>query len=165
MDDSQESWYVMADKVEVHSAVAMAALNGQLATKPGVTERSARAIRLRNELNLILELVVKMRERLERELAESDQVQSKFIGKDFIDKVNKLAQSYERLTSSRIALVKAEKAAEDEMTPAQEMEAVRTFVLEGLDNTERAKFLWKLNAAHKKLTGGEWPPKDWPSYE
>ena len=156
----------MADKVQgakaqIHSAAALAALNGTLKTKPGVTERSARAVRLKNELNVMLELIVKMRERLENELADS--AQQKFIDKNFIDKVNKLAQSFERLTASRIQLDKAEKSLEAEMSPAEEMAAVRTFILEGLDNTERAKFLWKLNESHKKLTGGVWPPEKDPT--
>ena len=145
---------------KIHSAAAMAALNGTLKTKPGVTERSARAVRLKNELNVMLELIVKMRERLENELAD---VTHKFIDDKFITKVNKLSQSFERLTSARIQLDKAEKALEAEMTPAEEMAAVREFILTGLDNTERAKFLWKLNEAHKKLTGGQWPPKEEPS--
>ena len=150
------------EPTKIHSAAAMAALNGTLKTKPGVTERSARAVRLKNELNVMLELVVNMRERIQAEL---DEVSHKFIDSKFIDKVNKLSQSFERLTAARIALDKAERAMEKEMTPAEEIDAVRTFILEGMNNTERAKFLWKLNEAHKKLTGGNWPPKTDPNVE
>lgn len=135
----------------VHASALIAQAEKELKRKPGVAERTARAIRLKEELNLILELVVKMRERLERELEDSDQVQAKYIDKGFISKLRELSMCYERLTSSRIALGKAEKAEEAEMTPAEEMEAVRAFIM-ALDNTERAKFLWKLNEAHKNST-------------
>lgn len=130
----------MAEKRE-HKAAIVAAINKELKVKPGVTERSARALRLKTELNQILELVVEMRVRLENELKDS--AQQKFIDKGFIDKVNKLSQSYERLTSARIALDKAEKAMEAEMTPAEEIDAVRNFIL-AMDSQERGKFFYKI---------------------
>lgn len=128
-------------------------LDKQLRMKPGVTERTARAIRLKNELNLFLEMVADMRQRLLNELDDAAKAgNSQYIDKTFLSKLKDLSTCYERLTKCRIDLNKAEKQMEDEMTPAEEMETVRNFVM-ALDNTERAKFLWKLNEAHAKTTG------------
>ncbi len=121
--------------------------------KPGVTERSARAIRLKEELNLILELVVHSRESLNNEL-NSEFAQKKLsVDKPFISKLKDVSACYNSLTDARIRLDKAEKALEAEMTPAEEMAAVRAFIM-ALDNKERIMFLNKLFEAHKRITGG-----------
>lgn len=138
-------------KSEPHKGSAvLAALDGTLKMRPGVGDRSARAIRLKNELNLMLELVVNIRERLESEL--KDAVSDKFINRDFVSKLKDLSQIFERLTSARIQLDKAERAMEAELTPAQEKDAVKNFV-RALVGFERGEFLRDEWAYHIKHGG------------
>lgn len=115
--------------------------------KPGVTERSARALLLKNELNVILELVVHAREALENEL-KSEFAQKKLgIDKPFLDKLKGLTACFTELTASRIRLDKAEKEMEAEMTPAEELDAIEKHVA-SLDNEERYHLIKRLWAAH-----------------
>lgn len=113
----------------------------ELGKKPGVGERTARAIRIKAELQLMLQLVVEVRERLETELADAGQ--AKFISREFVSKLKDLASMYERLSNSQTQLLKTEKMLEDEMTPAQEVEAVRTF-LASLPLTEQGDIIEQL---------------------
>lgn len=140
------------DELKKGAAVA-AALNGELSMKPGVAERTARALRVRNELGLILELVVNIRVRLEQELA--DAVSAKFINKEFVTKLKDLTACYQTLTQCQIQLNKSEKAMEDDMTPAQEKAAVMAFV-KALDGSERYDVihdLWAWHLANKNNNG------------
>lgn len=120
--------------------------------QPGVVERSARAIRLKEELNLILELVVHSRESLNNEL-QSEFAQKQFsVDKPFISKLKDLTACYNSLTDARIRLDKAEKAMEAEMTPQEEKAAVRAFIM-SLENKERIQFLTSMLEAHRKIVG------------
>lgn len=121
-----------------------------LRTPATVGERSARAVKLKNELNTMLELVVNIRERLVNEIDDAKQM--KFIDKGFMSKLKDLAQIFDRLTSARIQLDKAERALEAEMTPYQELQAVRSFIRE-LGGVERADFLKTEILWHNAQTG------------
>lgn len=117
---------------------------------PGVRERSARVIRLKEELNLILEVVVHAREALSNEL-KSEVAQKKLsIDAKFLGKLRALTSAYRELTDARIRLDKSERTLEKELTPAEELEAVREHVL-SLENPERGKFLRDLIRRHNSL--------------
>lgn len=69
-----------------------------------------------------------------------------------MSKLKDLAQIFDRLTSARIQLDKAERALEAEMTPYQELQAVRSFIRE-MKGSERAEFLRNEILWHKAQTG------------
>jgi hypothetical protein len=117
---------------------------------PGVHERTARAIRLKGELQTMLELVVNVRERLENELAGAGQ--EKFINREFVSKLKDLASMFERLSNAHIQLLKTEKMLEDAMSPEQERQAVRNF-LDAMSLTECADFIFRLTEDYR-LRGG-----------
>ena len=125
-------------------------LDKELKIKPGVAERSARAIRLKEELNLILELVVHSREALENELSSEFAQKKLSVDKAFIGKLSDLTRCYQALTASRIQLDKSERTMEAEMTPAQEKQAVRDFVA-SLGADERYDIIHEMWAAHRKV--------------
>ncbi len=127
---------------------------------PGVRERSARVIRLKEELNLILELVVHSRESLQNEL-NSEFAQKKLsIDKQFLTKLKDLTASYNSLTASRIQLDKSERTMEKEMTPSEEKQAVFDYFL-SLDGGERARMLRAMIAAHNDMKGPQGVRTDW----
>lgn len=121
-----------------------------LKLKPGVVSKTARAIRLKDELQKMLQLVVNVRSRLETEL--EDAVQAKFIDRTYVGKLKDLATMYERLTGSHIQLLKTEKTIEDAMTPAQEKQAVRDFVA-SLSLTEGGDLIEDLIARFRTAGG------------
>lgn len=129
---------------------------------PGVRERSARVIRLKEELNKILELVVHSRESLENELGSEFAQKKLSIDKAFLLKLKELTACYNSLTASRIALDKSEKAMEKEMTPAEEVDAVITFIA-SLDNQERGNVLRKMIDAHLALVHPNAKARGWLS--
>lgn len=122
---------------------------GTIKHKEGVTERSARALRLKDELNRILELVVHSREALENELGSEIAQRKLSIDQPFLKKLKELTACFNSLTDARIRLDKSEKAMEAEMTPAEEMEAVRLFVA-SLGQEERYHFIQRLWKEHKE---------------
>lgn len=124
-------------------------LDKELKIKPGVAERSARAIRLKEELNMILELVVHSRQALENELSSEFAQKKLSVDKAFISKLKDLSGCYHSLTASRIQLDKAERQMEAEMTPAQEKQAVRDFVA-SLGTDESYDIIHEMWRAHKK---------------
>lgn len=138
-----------------NGAAVAAALDKHLKMKPGVAERSARAIRLKEELNLILELVVKMRKRLEGEEAQA--VSGVLISKEFVAKLKDLTHCYQTLTKSRIDLDKAERSMENDMTPAQEKKAVKDYV-SSLGGAEKADLIKDMWAEHLRTRGKGGPP-------
>lgn len=115
--------------------------------KPGPRERSARIIRLKEELNLILELVVHSREALTNELSTEFTQKKLTVDVAFLKKLRELTAMYEILTKSRIQLDKAETSLEREMTPADELKAVRDFI-KSLSPSERGVELRDLIAWH-----------------
>lgn len=118
--------------------------------KPGVTERSARALLLKNELNVILELVVHAREALQSELSTEFAQKKLSIDKPFLDKLKGLTACFTELTASRIRLDKAEKEMEAEMTPVEELNAIESHVM-SMANEERYNFIQRLWAAHRAV--------------
>lgn len=121
----------------------------QVKAKPGPRERSARIIRLKEELNLILELVVHSREALTNELDSEFAQKKRSIDAVFLKKLKELTIMYETLTKSRISLDKAEHALEREMTPADELRAVRDFI-KSLEPMERGENLRDLIKWHNE---------------
>ena len=119
---------------------------------PGVRERSARVIRLKEELNKILELVVTGRESLEHDLQPHGMLRERSVDKAWMGKLKDLTSCYNSLTTSRIQLDKSERSMEREMTPAEEKEAVYSFVM-SLDGQERGFFLRKMINAHNAAQG------------
>lgn len=127
---------------------------------PGVRERSARVIRLKEELNLILELVVHSREALNNELSSEFAQKKLSIDKEFLSKLKDLSACYNTLSASRIQLDKSERSLEKEMTPAEEKGAVRDFIL-ALSGYERGAFLRELIAGHRDLQPRTGNKTDW----
>lgn len=81
-------------------------------------------VRLKEELDSAIKLVVHARESLENEL-DSEWAQKKLsVDEKFLKKLAQLTASFNSLTESKIRLDKAEKAMERDMTPEEEREAV-----------------------------------------
>lgn len=92
------------------------------------TSRNAVIIRLKDELDAAIALVVHARESLENEL-DSEWAQKKLsVDKAFLAKLKELTASFNSLTESKIRLDKAEKAMENDMTPEEEFEAVKQYL-------------------------------------
>lgn len=119
-----------------------------------VRVRNERVIRLKEELNRILELVVHSREALENELKSETAQRKLFIDEKFIKKLKELTGCYNALTQSRIQLDKAERTLEKELTPGEERDAVVEFI-QALDGIERGRLLKRLVIWHNEgLKGG-----------
>lgn len=121
-----------------------------LARTPGVRERSARVIRLKEELNLILEVVVHAREALSNELSSEVAQKKLSIDAKFLSKLKALTSAYRELTDARIRLDKSERTLEKELTPAEEKQAVREFIL-SLEGKERASMIKGLIVDHNSM--------------
>lgn len=114
-----------------------------------VGKRSERVLRLKEELNRILALVVHSRESLENEL-DSEFAQKKYsIDNNFLKKLKELTACYGTLTDARIRLDKSEKALEREMTPEEEEAAVREYIMEK-STDDRRLFLRNMVEAHMR---------------
>jgi hypothetical protein len=123
--------------------------------RDGVVARSARVLRLKEELNLQLELVVHARESLENELSSEIAQKKLSIDKSFLSKLKELTACFNSLTDARIRLDKSEKALEKEMTPQEEKEAVRAFVA-SLTVDERynlIQMMWRDHKANRDSRG------------
>lgn len=120
-----------------------------LKERPGVKERSARVIRLKEELNKILELVVLARETLTNELGMDFQRKNEVINGSWLKKLKELTTAYNTLTDSRIRLDKSEKSLEREMTPEEEIDAISTFLL-SLEFQDRSELLRRFIREHNK---------------
>lgn len=115
-------------------------IDGTVRTRGTIRERNERVVRLKEELNLILQLVVHSRESLDNEL-DSEFAQKKLsIDEKFLRKLKELTACYNSLTDARIRLDKSERSLEKEMTPAEERETVRAFV-RSMELNERSEFL------------------------
>jgi hypothetical protein len=118
--------------------------------KDTVRVRNDRVIRLKEELNLILELVVHSREALTNELSSEFAQKKLAIDKPFLTKLKELTACYNSLTDARIRLDKAERSLEKDLSPAEEKEAVRDYVL-SLGRAERGKFLKQMITKHNMM--------------
>jgi hypothetical protein len=127
-----------------------------------VTVRNERVMRLKDELNKILSLVVDSREALTRELelAESPYKKEKeSITTNYLKKLRELTVMFRELTASRIALDKAERTLERDMTPADAKAAVQEFIL-SLPARERGLFIKRLTRLHNEhVTTTGLPPR------
>lgn len=112
-----------------------------------VRVRNERVVRLKDELNLILELVVHSREALTSELSSEFAQKKLAIDKPFLTKLKELTACYNSLTDARIRLDKADRSLEKDLSPAEEKEAVREFIL-SLAASERGRFLKQMVVAH-----------------
>jgi uncharacterized protein YdcH (DUF465 family) len=87
-------------------------------------------VKLKDELDKTIKLVVHARESLDNEL-DSEWAQKKLsVDKAFLAKLKELTSSFNSLTESKIRLDKAEKAIEAELTPAEEREAVKRYLMD-----------------------------------
>lgn len=112
-----------------------------------VRVRNERVIRLKEELNLILELVVHSREALTNELSTEFAQKKLAIDKPFLTKLKELTACYNSLTDARIRLDKAERSLEKDLSPAEEKEAVRDYIM-SLGVPERGRFLKQMVVKH-----------------
>jgi hypothetical protein len=120
--------------------MASVGIDGTVRTRGTIRERNERVVRLKEELNLILQLVVHSRESLDNEL-DSEFAQKKLsIDEKFLRKLKELTACYNSLTDARIRLDKSERSLEKEMTPAEERETVRAFI-RSMEINERSEFL------------------------
>ena len=86
-------------------------------------------VKLKDELDRAIKLVVHTRECLENEL-DSEWAQKKLgIDQAFVKKLQVLTTAFNSLTESKIRLDKAEKAIEREMTPEEDREAVLGYLI------------------------------------
>lgn len=103
-------------------------------------ERNARVIRMKDELIKMLDLVTRCRESVEREVSTGVAAEMKFVDADFLKRIKELSVIFNNMTDARIRLDKAERAIENDLTPSEEYEAVRSYV-RSLDAKERGQFL------------------------
>lgn len=110
-------------------------------------------VQLKTELDRTIKLVVHARESLDNEL-DSEWAQKKLsVDEKFLKKLKELTASFNSLTESKIRLDKAEKAIERELTPAEEREAVKHYLME-LEPFEMRQ-LCKEARAERDGTSGE----------
>jgi len=94
------------------------------------SNKNAVIIRLKEELDAAIKLVVHARESLENEL-DSEWAQKKLsVDKNFVSKLRELTASFNSLTESKIRLDKAERAMEAELSEAEEREAVKGYLMD-----------------------------------
>lgn len=108
--------------------------------------RNAVIVKLKEELDAAIELVVHARESLDNELS-SEWAQKKLSVDDkFLKKLAQLTASFNSLTESKIRLDKAEKAMERDMTPDEEAEAVTRYLAD-----LKAQEAWDIFNASRRL--------------
>lgn len=103
----------------------------------------SKAIRVGEEFDRLLRITAWLRECLEAELAaEASLAKDKpaKIGQGILDKWSSLVTQFDKLTGSKVRLDKSAKALVEEMTPDEELEAVRAYV-RSLEPKKREKFL------------------------
>lgn len=107
-------------------------------------------VRLKEELDEAIKLVVHARESLSNEL-QSEWAQKKLaVDKTFVSKLKELTASFNSLTASKIQLDKAEKAMERDLTPEEERAAVMGYLAD-MEPGELRSFV----AAVKRARDGE----------
>ena len=85
-------------------------------------------LKLKDELDKAIGLVVHTRESLENELSTEWAQKKLSVDKAFVSKLRELTSAFNSLTESKIRLDKAERAMEADLTPAEEREAVRVYL-------------------------------------
>lgn len=87
-------------------------------------------VKLKDELDRTIQLVVHARESLENEL-DSEWAQKKLaVDKAFVSKLKEMTAAFNSLTESKIRLDKAEKAIERELTSDEERETVKQYLMD-----------------------------------
>ena|SRR4026208_1519310 len=89
-------------------------------------------VKLKDELDSALKLVQVVRKALEDEISSDwDRgIKKLHIDREFLTKLKELTSSFNSLTESKIRLDKAEKQIEKDMTPDEEREAVRRYLMD-----------------------------------
>jgi hypothetical protein len=95
--------------------------------------RSERTKRLKDELQLTLELLTKVRGRLIAELATSKAAD---VSRDYTGRLKDVTACYADLTTNAIRLAQSEKKLGDELTPAEERDTAVEYIL-SLEPSER----------------------------
>ena len=116
-------------------------------------QKNERVVRLKDELNKVLDLVVHSRQALENELSGGIAQKAQFIDKVFVSKLKDLSSCYNTLTDSRIRLDKAEASLEKDMTPEDEKRAVTEYIM-AMNARERGIFLKSMITKHNDITIG-----------
>lgn len=114
-------------------------------------QKNERVVRLKDELNKVLDLVVHSRQALENELSGGIAQKAQFIDKVFVSKLKDLSSCYNTLTDSRIRLDKAEASLEKDMTPEDEKRAVTEYIM-AMNGRERGIFLKSMITKHNEIT-------------
>jgi hypothetical protein len=114
-------------------------------------QKNERVVRLKDELNKVLDLVVHSRQALENELSGGIAQKAQFIDKVFMSKLKDLSSCYNTLTDSRIRLDKAEASLEKDMTPEDEKRAVTEYIM-AMNARERGIFLKSMVTKHNDIT-------------
>lgn len=100
-----------------------------------------RNIRIAEECDRLLRLIAWCRECLEGEIAAALGTREKHsVDKGTLSKLKEIALSFEKLADSKIRLDKSQRSMANDMTPAEEMAAVRSY-LRSLGPTERGHLL------------------------
>lgn len=107
---------------------------------------NVRNIKLKDELGNFVALI---KQQLE-ELTSLAMASKGKVNKDVISGMVSLTKCFEAATRSKINLDKAEKKKEDSMTPEEELEAVKKYLLEDFDHRDRLDIINELIVEHNK---------------
>lgn len=94
------------------------------------TNKNELIVKLKEELDSTIRLVVSAREKLEAEFTKYYSDKMAAMDDKFLRKLKELTSSFNSLTESKIRLDKAEKALERDLTAAEELDAVKNFLIE-----------------------------------
>lgn len=108
--------------------------------KTTLRERNERVIRMKDELVKVLDLVSRCRQSIEDEVSDGLAGKMKSVDVDFLRRLKELSVIFNNMTDARIRLDKAEKMLENDLTPAEEQQAVVEFI-KALPTAERGTFL------------------------
>jgi hypothetical protein len=115
-------------------------------------EVNQRVVRLRDELQNMLDLSVHAQDALKAELEGAIAQKRLFIDGEWLRKFKELASTYNSLTDAHVRLSKAEKTLENELTPEEERDAVTSYVY-SLKPEDRYTILREMNLFHSKNNG------------
>jgi hypothetical protein len=115
-------------------------------------EVNQRVVRLRDELQCMLDMGVHAREALQNELEGLVAQKRLFIDGEWLRKFKELASTYNSMTDAHVRLSKAEKTLENELTPEEERDAVLSYVY-ALKPEDRYTILREMNLFHSKNNG------------
>lgn len=111
-----------------------------------------RAVRLVDELNSFLKMLVIQREAIEKSLFEGLGYKGDKVDVKAVTASKELSLAYTRLVEAQIKLDKHLKAVADQMTPEEEAEAVRKYIY-AMEPYERGRFLKTVIQTHNRRAG------------